>query len=298
MIFNIGSINIDYIYRVSHLVTPGETIASQQLQTVLGGKGANQSVALARAGATVCHVGRVSENDRWATAEMESAGVDTRYVVSSPEPSGHAIIQVDDGGENAIVLFGGANQQISSEQLQSALGSASSNDWVLVQNECNGLPEVFALAEARGIPVVFNPAPMTRFVETLPLNATHCLVLNEVEAAAVVGLPPGTEVDAVVVALRERFPDTLVALTLGAAGVKLLHLGEVVPITSPNVNAVDTTGAGDTFVGYFMAGLVSGATPVDAATMACAAAALSVTVAGATPSIPLRDVVVDFMHKS
>ncbi len=297
MIYNIGSINIDYVYRVPHLVTPGETLASHSLLQVLGGKGANQSVAAVKAGAVVSHVGRVNNNDVWALEQLANLGVNIDLVEASDGPSGHAIIQVDDSGENSIVLFGGANQQLTQPQLQKALSSATTNDWVLVQNECNGLPDVFELAAAKNLSVAFNPAPMSKEVLSLPLNRTHCLIMNEVEAADIVGVGSDS-IDDKVSALIQRFPDSIIALTLGAAGVKLIQDSNVVSISSPKVKAVDTTGAGDTFVGYFVAGLVEGQDPQTAAIMACHAAALSVTIEGATPSIPSRVDVASFKKQT
>lgn len=296
MIFNIGSINIDYVYRVPHLVAPGETLASHALIKVLGGKGANQSVAIAQAGAEVSHIGRISVSDTWALQEMRAFGVNIDCVETSDEPSGHAIIQVDDAGENSIVLFGGANQQLSNNQLSKALDGASAKDWLLVQNECNGLPDIFALAAEKQCLLAFNPAPMSAEVLNLPLSRAHCLIVNELEANDIVS-EKSLNANGLVQALKQRFPNALVALTLGAAGVRLIDRGEVTEITSPEVQAVDTTGAGDTFVGYFVANLMDGKSAVEAAHKACAAAALSVTKQGATPSIPAEADVLNFINQ-
>jgi len=276
MILNIGSINIDYVYRVPHFVMPGETLACHSLTTVLGGKGANQSVAIARAGAAIQHVGRVCSSDQWAIDELATAGVGVTYIETSSEPSGHAIIQVDEAGENSIVLYGGANQQLSSEQLQRAFNDTSDGDWVLIQNECNGLSQVFELAKAHDVPIVFNPAPMTAALASLPLADAFCLIVNETEAAALVEIPfdANTDMNSVVAALLAKFPEGLVVLTLGAEGVTLLQKGTVTHIPTPAVQAVDTTGAGDTFVGYFMAALIANQEPAEAAQMACHAAAV------------------------
>lgn len=297
MIFNVGSINIDYVYRVPHLVAPGETLASHSLSKVLGGKGANQSVALSRSGAEVSHIGRLSSTDTWALQLMNELGVNTDFVETSDEPSGHAIIQVDDAGENSIVLFGGANQQLTRAQLSKALDAATANDWLLIQNECNGLSDVFALAAEKQCFLAFNPAPMNVDVLQLPLTQAHCLIVNEVEAAGVVG-NAALSADDLVKALVQQFPNALVALTLGVDGVRLIDNGMVTSIAAPSVQAVDTTGAGDTFVGYFLSGLMAGISAVEAAHKACFAAALSVTHEGATPSIPSDADVLNFMNKS
>ncbi len=294
MIYNIGSINVDYVYRVPHLVKPGETLASHELSTVLGGKGANQSVAAARAGCPVSHVGCIGQSDQWALEQLNGWGVDTKPVRSVDGPSGHAIIQVDDAGENSIVLFGGANHQLSADQLNEALTDAEQSDWVLLQNECNALDEVFAQAKAKSLSLAFNPAPMSESVLQLPLEQVNCFIVNEVEARGVVANEHGSAQE-LVSALAQQFPKSIVALTLGAGGVELIHAGHVTHCSAPSVDAVDTTGAGDTFVGYLLAGLVAGLEPVVAAHKACFAAALSVTKPGATPSIPTAKDVEQFM---
>ena len=299
MIYNVGSINIDYVYRVPHLVKPGETLASETLVRVLGGKGANQSVALAQAGAQVSHVGQLGENDLWALTQLSEFGVNVDNVATIDEPSGHAIIQVDDSGENSIVLFGGANQQLTPAQLNQAFKTAATGDWVLIQNECNELAEVFKIAAANELPLVFNPAPMSASVLELPLENAHCLILNEVEANFLAGAGVnggGSDVASLVRALIERFPKTIVALTMGAQGAMLIENREITSFASPTVNAVDTTGAGDTFVGYFLASLDAGRSLEDAANIACHAAAMSVTAEGATPSIPAQADVLKFMN--
>ena len=168
-VYNFGSINIDLVYRVPHLVNPGETLSSLAMDTVLGGKGANQSVAVARAGASVCHVGRIGRADQWAVEKMQDAGVNISHVEPIEGASGHAIIQVDDSGENSIILHAGANQSFSRSILDNHFRDASSDDWLLVQNECNHIESAFDIAISKGMKIVFNPAPMTSDVAALPL---------------------------------------------------------------------------------------------------------------------------------
>ncbi|MFK7858757.1 MAG: ribokinase [Granulosicoccus sp.] len=284
-VFNFGSINIDLVYRVPHLVAPGETLPSQSLDTVLGGKGANQSVALARAGARVTHIGRLGNTDSWACDQMQAAGVDVSQVSMIDGPSGHAIIQVDDHGENAIILHGGANQSFTHDELAVMLKSAEAGDWLLMQNECNGLDSAFALAESLGMRIAFNPAPMTPRIAQLPLERCELLIVNETEAAALAG---NHDLDAAIVTLGKRYPQTRLVLTLGAKGA-MLQRGELqLSAKAMKVAAVDTTGAGDTFVGYFLASLMTGLDDQSALQRSCAAGALSVTKPGAAPSIPTR----------
>jgi len=282
-VFNFGSINIDLVYRVPHLVAPGETLLSRSLETVLGGKGANQSVALARAGARVMHIGKLGQADSWACDQMRQAGVDVGCVSLVEGPSGHAIIQVDDHGENSIILHGGANQSFSHAELARSLELAVAGDWLLMQNECNSLGSAFSLAEQQGLRIAFNPAPMTPETMDLPLDRCELLIVNETEAAALAG---DDDLEAAIVSLGKKYPNTRLVLTLGSKGAMLQrgsvqHMARAMP-----VDTVDTTGAGDTFVGYFLASLMAGLDDESALQRACAAGALSVTRSGATTGIP------------
>lgn len=303
------------MYRVPHLVRPGETLASASLVTVLGGKGANQSVALARAGASVRHVGRIGTADAALLDTLVAAGVDCARVERVDGSSGHAIIQVDAAGENAIVLHGGANRGFDAVALEAALGDAREGDWLLVQNECDALEAAFGIARTRGLRVAFNPAPMDAGVAALELGSLDLLVVNETEAlelAAALGVAAGDAPadapaegaldgagdgagdapadgaggDGAVAALARRLPDVPLVVTLGARGAVLVAGGRRTVVPAPSVDVVDTTGAGDTFVGYLLAGLVAGAVPAAALARAVAAGSLATTRAGATPSIP------------
>ncbi|NND93009.1 MAG: ribokinase [Granulosicoccus sp.] len=292
-VFNFGSINVDMVYRVPHLVQPGETLASRSLVTVLGGKGANQSVALARAGIDVQHIGRIGVADEWAAAQMAAAGVGMDHVEAIDGASGHAIIQVDDAGENSIILHGGANQSFDAPVLEAQLGTAAEGDWLLMQNECNGLDVAFDVAVRHGLSIAFNPAPMAGNVMALPLERCAVLIVNETEAAELAG---AEDPEAALAILAARYPQTRVVLTLGAAGAMLQVGTRQIRQPATAVQVVDTTGAGDTFVGYFMAGLIQAMDDASALGRACRAAALSVTVAGAAPSIPTAVAVDNFQE--
>jgi len=292
-VFNFGSINIDYVYRVPHLVQAGETLASQSLNVVLGGKGANQSVALARAGCAVVHIGRLSSADAWAGDQLHDFGVDTGALEFIDTASGHAIIQVDDNGENSIVLHGGANQSFDLAALQKLLEPAKPGDWLLIQNECSGLEHVFQIAQNRQLNIAFNPAPMTPAVAQLPLQQCKLLFVNEVEAAQLTGKQEQAHI---IEALAERYPETTIVLTLGSKGASLIDGTSTTTVAAPTVDVVDTTGAGDTFVGYYLASVIAGQSAEEALQTACAAGALAVTVAGATPSIPDQATVARFIQ--
>ena len=284
-IINFGSINIDHVYRVPHLVKPGETLSSLDLVTGLGGKGANQSVAIARAGVSVAHVGRVFKGDTWAVALLASTGVDTDNIALIEGASGHAIIQVDDQGENAIVLHGGANQSFSIADIESALNHNQQARYLLMQNETNLLAEAFELAQAKGIKIVLNPAPMTDNIKDLPLAKLDTLIVNRGEAEALCG---AADIDQMAQQMAALAPQTRVVVTLGGDGAMLLANGEVTHMNSPSVDVVDTTGAGDTFVGYFLAGVAEGMNDHDALQRACLAGSIAVTRQGAITAIPDR----------
>lgn len=299
-VINFGSINIDHIYSVPHFVTPGETLSSSHYQSVLGGKGANQSIACALAGTTVKHVGGVHSGDTAYIKQLETAGVECQFVQRHDEmASGHAIIQVNDEGENAIVLFAGANGTLSEAQLDNAINSAETKDWVLLQNETNAIAAIIEKAAAKGLPIAFNPAPMTPDIADLALEKISLLFVNEVEAMQLTNTHTIEEASS---KLSTQYPDTKVIMTLGKAGVSYLHKGQQINVAGFKVKAVDTTAAGDTFTGYFLATYIDclakgNDDPETALKTACAAAALCVTKEGAAPSIPSAASVSDFLQQ-
>jgi ribokinase len=284
-VLNFGSLNIDHVYQVDSIVHPGETIPSLAYAIHAGGKGANQSMALARAGVRVCHVGQVGHEGEWLRGKLADAGVDVGWLRIVDEPGGHAIIQVDRSGENAIVLHGGANRTVPAELLTEALGSFDVGDWLLVQNETNRVAEAIRAAHARGLRVCLNPAPITPEVRNYPLNLVDCLILNQTEAAGLTGC---NAPDAMLEALAALTPAEAI-LTLGADGACFRDKGTVRHVPAAHVSqVVDTTGAGDTFVGYFLALRARGKATGEAVAAGCLAAARCVERAGAMDSIPLR----------
>jgi len=285
-ILNFGSINIDHVYRVEHFVKAGETLASKDLSTVLGGKGANQSVAIARAGGDVRHIGRICETDQWISTYLEASGVDISFVERVTEASGHAIIQVDEHGENSILLHGGANQSFEISTLEQVIGQYSEGDYLLVQNETNAIEHAVELAISRGLKVVLNPAPMSKDILSLPLEKLDTLIVNLGEAQA---LASQENLDDVIEALSAQMPSSRILITLGADGVVFISDGDVTKIDAKTANVVDTTAAGDTFVGYFVASVVDGLNDLEALDRACRAAAIAVASFGAMPSIPTLD---------
>ena len=288
-VHNYGSINLDHFYRVPHLVKPGETLASHDYRVGLGGKGANQSLAMARAGGRVAHWGRLGRQDAWARDTLARAGVDVSRVELVDEPSGHAVIQVDDRGENAIILFPGANHGFLPTRLGALIEAARPGDWLLLQNECNALAEVIGRAAGHGLHVAFNPAPMTRDVLSLPLAACRLLFVNRVEAAGLTGVDEAAAAETLLDALAARLPGCETVLTLGGDGAWYQHGGERLHQPALPITPVDTTAAGDTFIGYFMAALQEARPVTECLRRAATAAALSVQRPGAAESIPERD---------
>ncbi|MGN1021128.1 MAG: ribokinase [Aristaeellaceae bacterium] len=277
-----GSMNIDHVYRMPHLVRAGETLASDAYQRNPGGKGLNQAIALARAGTQVRFAGAIGRDGLFLREYLDTFGVDTSLVRVVEEPTGHAIIQLDENGQNAIVLYGGANQRLTEGYIREALAGFGEGDWLLVQNEVSLLEELVRQAKGRGMRVILNPSPMSDALPPL-LPLTDWLILNEVEGEALTGQ---REPDAMLDALLERCPDCRVVLTLGEQGAMYADRGRRHVQRAFPVQAVDTTAAGDTFTGYFFHGVLGGDAVEDALRRAAGASAIAVTRPGAGGSIP------------
>ena len=287
-ICSFGSLNVDHVYDVEHFVQPGETISSLRYSSICGGKGLNQSIAMARAGARVRHVGNVGEDDggRMLRAALRESGVDEALVRTLPaRASGHAIIQVDKRGQNCILLHGGANLKASRAQIDAALAEFKPGDLLVLQNEVNELPYLVAQGAARGLRVVLNPSPMNAVITSLPLEQVSIFFLNEIEALQLAGVEAE---DAALDALVQRYPETMLVVTRGAEGSEVVHRGERHYCPAYQVNAVDTTAAGDTYTGYFLAAWAEGLSIPSCMTLATRAAALCVARYGASASIPTR----------
>jgi len=278
-IWNLGSINADMVYALPHLPTPGETLAALDLQQFLGGKGANTSVAAARAGSHVCHIGAVGPDGGWAVDRLLEYGIDTRHIAQINTPTGHAIITVDRQGENQIVLFAGANRALTSDQLGLALSQADSGDILVLQNETNLQPEAAKMGRDLGLRVCYAAAPFDANAVQAVLPYLDLLFLNEVEAQQLqqaTGKIPGDLGVADVI------------ITLGAKGARHFNAatGDILDIPALAVTAVDTTGAGDTFTGYVLSGLDRGLPMPQSMALAARAAALMVTRPGTADVIP------------
>ena len=292
-ILNFGSLNIDNVCQVPHFVRPGETLAANSFERFAGGKGLNQSLALARSGVTVCHAGRIGGDGIFLKEILEASGVDCRFLRVVPdELSGCAMIQVSDDGENCIVLYGGANQNISPEDIEEAFAAFDAGDILLIQNEINHLELIIAAAVKRQMRIFFNPAPMRENVLKLDLSAADTFIVNEIEGADLAGVAVESDYRTVIAALQKKYPQTNILMTLGAQGAVYAGAGEKETIYSPACEVekvVDTTAAGDTFIGYFLSGIVNGQTVAEALKTASKASAHCISIKGAANSIPHRN---------
>jgi ribokinase len=282
-ILNLGSLNVDRVLAVDHLAAAGETIAARSLAMFAGGKGANQSVALARAGAQVAHAGKIGADGAWMLEKLAVEGVDTSLVEVGPGSTGQAIIQVDAAGENSIVIWPGANDEITPDDVDRTLAAAPPGSWLLVQNETSSVDYAIRSAHQLGLLVALNPAPFNQRAREYPLELVHLLCVNQTEGAALTGEHAA---ERMADALADRLRDCEILLTLGASGARYRHGDVDLQCAAPRVAAVDTTAAGDTFLGYFLAARAAGSDPAACLQRACRAAAVCVTRPGAMDSIP------------
>ncbi|MEP1353895.1 MAG: ribokinase [Tateyamaria sp.] len=284
-VWNLGSINIDNVYRVSHLPAPGETLHAADYTQGLGGKGANMSVAITRAAARVTHIGAVGPAGSWTVERLLEYGVDTGHIARlGDQATGHANISVAKDGENQIVVFSGANKSITEDMVGAALSDAAAGDILVMQNETNCQKYAAEIAKTLGLQVVYAAAPFDADAVAKVLPFTDLLVLNEVEA--------GQLMAAMKRELSELGVPSIV-VTLGSEGSKWLDVsaGSETHMPAIPVTPVDTTGAGDTFTGYLVAGLDRGMPMLQALALATQAGALMVTRQGTADVIPdLKDI--------
>lgn len=278
-VFNLGSINADHVYTVPHLPLPGETLAATGFSIGLGGKGTNQSVAAAQAGSTVYHIGGVGSDGAWMCEKLVELGVNVDHVERLQSPTGHAVINVDADAENAIVLFPGANVELSQVGIIRALDAAKTGDTLLLQNETAHQRFAAECAMKKGMYVVYSAAPFSVEAVKEVLPFVSMIAMNEIESEQ---LCAALETD------LENLPVRETLVTYGSKGARWRGDGETVWAESFPVNAVDTTAAGDTFAGFFAAAKDQGESVSHAMKLAAAAAAIKVTRTGAARGIPTR----------
>ncbi|EHL10716.1 ribokinase [Oribacterium parvum ACB1] len=299
-VLNFGSLNIDYVYSLDHFVQKGETISSDALHIFPGGKGLNQSVALGRAGVSVSHAGAVGKDGDFLLELLKESCVDTKYIqVLEGVQTGTAIIQNDKSGDNCIILYSGANHQITKEQIANTISDFEKGDFLVLQNEINGMDSIVRVAEEKGLKIVLNPSPMNEKILGLPLQYVDYFVLNEVEAAQILGLENISEKDGekIVRELYNTYPHAKIVLTLGAEGSIYFDGEKLYRQRAYKTEVVDTTAAGDTFSGFFIAGILRGDTVEQAMDTAARAAGIAISRPGAAPSIPKIEEVLEFSFK-
>lgn len=284
-IINFGSSNIDYVYSLQHIVAPGETETTESLEIFPGGKGLNQSIAIARAGAEVVHIGCLGEDGRFLLETLAMSKVDTSYVRTVEGKSGHAIIQLASDGENAIFLYPGSNHKFTKQYIDEVLKGFSSEDIVVLQNEINAIDYIVEEAYRKRMQIVLNPSPFNEAISKVDLKKISYLILNEVEAKGYTGCD---DVEASLQYFQKQYPLLKVMLTLGGKGCVYMDENQKKYQPIHKVNVVDTTAAGDTFTGYFVAGISEGKEISDILQLASVAAGISVSRKGAAPSIPCR----------
>ncbi len=290
-ILNFGSLNIDDVYHLDHFVRPGETITSWDNLCMVGGKGLNQSIALARAGTPVYHAGKIGQDGKKLSQILEENGVDIGYLDTNGSVTGHAIIQVEKSGNNCIILYAGANREIIKEDIKAVLDDFSEGDFLLLQNEVSNLPYLIEYAADRGITIFLNPSPMDDTILQCDLSKVAWLILNEVEGEELTG---SRDAEEILQKLLVKYPKQKLVLTLGAKGAIYRDNKACIRQKSYPVNAVDTTAAGDAFTGYLISGIFTGEKLETALDLAARAAAITVTKAGASNSIPWMSQVMSY----
>jgi len=290
----VGSLNMDLVARSPHIPQPGETIIGGELHTLPGGKGANQAMAAARLGAATAMVGRVGQ-DAFAPpllANLAAANIDHTFVQQDAAgATGVALIVVDDAGENSIVVTPGANHQLSPTDVEAAEAVIAGAKVLLLQLEIplESVIKAAQLAQAHGVTVILNPAPAQSLPAEL-LNAVDILTPNETETELLTGMPVSNQRDAEAAAakLRDRGVATVI-LTLGSKGALLINGDQNILVPSFSITPVDTTAAGDAFMGGMAVALAEGQSLPEAVRWGNAAGALAATKLGAQPSLPSRE---------
>ena len=285
-VLNFGSLNMDYTYSFPHIITGGETMASYELNEYCGGKGLNQSVAMAKAGLPVWHAGLIGNDGDKLIETCAQAGVHTEYIRKLPVRGGHTVIQVDEKGQNSIILYGGTNQMQTKDYVDEVLAHFEKGDYLALQNEINLLDYIIDRAYERGMKIVLNPSPYNEALDSCNLGKVSLFLVNEIEAAQITG---NEDPEHVLDALNERFPEAAFVVTLGSDGAWYYDGKEKVFQDIFPVKAVDTTAAGDTFTGFFIRKLSDGADIQTALRTAAKASSIAVTRVGAAPSIPTME---------
>lgn len=281
-----GALNLDHVYSVDHFAGPGETISAKALRTTCGGKGLNQAVAFAKAGAQTYLAGKTGIGGEVLRDTCQKYGVNTDYLMRQEQPCGHAVIQVDGKGQNSIIIYGGTNIMQKREEIDAVLDHFQKGDFLILQNEINNLPYLIQKAYEKEMEIVLNPSPYHTELQECGLSKISWLILNEVEAFQMTGKKNTSEI---VNYFKLLYPNMKIVLTLGEEGSVCLKDGKYFAVPCCKTEVVDTTAAGDTFTGFFFSEINRGAPVKNALMTASKAAALTVSRNGAAQAIPYLD---------
>lgn len=290
-VLNFGSMNLDYVYQMDHILIPGETQTSVGREIFCGGKGLNQSIALAKAGVPVYHACTLGDGAELLLEACRENGVNTQLIRRISGPCGHTVIQVDKAAQNCILLYGGSNRQITREYVDQVLAHFEKGDILLLQNEINELDYIIDCAYEKEMMIILNPSPFDEELEKCDLGKVSLFLVNEIEGFQITG---EKEPQKILDQIRNKYPKAKVVLTLGGNGAVYQDGENHYHQDIFKVKAVDTTAAGDTFTGYFIASLMEGMPAGEGLKMAAKASAIAVSRPGATASIPTRKEVEDF----
>lgn len=294
-ILNFGSLNIDIFFRVENIVKPGETISAKSIEKRPGGKGLNQSVALSKSFENVYHAGSVGDDGIFLIDYLNSENINTKYIKKSDKLTGNAIIQVDDRGENSIVLYKGANFDNDKKFIDEVLDNFDKDDILLLQNEISSMKYLIDKAYEKGMKIVLNPSPITDEIKEFDFNKIDLLLVNEIEAKDIANKD---NIDESINYFMATYPNINLIVTLGSKGSIFVNKNEKIKQEGIKVQSVDSTGAGDTFTGFFVSYFYQGKNVRDCLKFASLASALSVTKSGASISIPSLCDVKEFERKN
>lgn len=281
-ILNFGSCNIDFVYNLEHIVREGETISAEKMEKFSGGKGLNQSVALAKGGAEVYHAGKIGADGEFLREILKDAGVNTDFLETINGQTGHAIIQVSKSGQNSIIISDGANGCVDKAFIDGVLCNFSKDDILVLQNEISNVDYIVKKADSIGMKIVLNPSPYNQKIKDIDFNKLWLIIINEVEGKDITGK---ASPELIIKALREKYNELKIVLTLGSKGAMFSGERECF-CPAFEVKAVDTTGAGDTFTGFLISALSKGEDIEFALKKAACASAIAITKSGAANSIP------------
>ncbi|MBM2658940.1 ribokinase [Staphylococcus pseudoxylosus] len=285
-ILNFGSLNIDRVYKLPHLVENGETLSSSSFQKYAGGKGLNQSIALSRAGSNVYHAGKIGEDGDFLIQSLVSDNINVDAINKTKGITGHAIIQVDAKGNNSIFLYGGENQTITTSFIKEVFENFNSGYLLVLQNEISHLDYIIDLASKKQLMIALNPSPMNENIEGIDLNKVDFLFLNEIEGRILSG---EKETHKILKKLISYYPDLKIIITLGVNGAVYKDKNQEYRQRAINTKVIDTTGAGDTFLGYFLSMFFQKKTVEESLLIASKASSLSISKKGGSSSIPKID---------